>query len=133
MCTVCYWPIDGVDRDASIRVESEATNVLIYVIYVLSKPLLLDSCFTIRSTPNEPWLTNKLSKQITGLCEQDGENAFNRIKVGVAVTQPKRVVVVVRRQKGVHVVVRELGDVVSVVRSPGETREIRVGSLQAVT
>ena len=65
VCHICDWPIDGVDRDASIHVESEATNVLIYDIYVLNKPLLLDSCFAIRSTPNEPWLTNKLSRQLS--------------------------------------------------------------------
>ena len=54
---VCDSPIDGVEGDASIRVESEVTNVLIYDIYVFNKPLLLDSRFTTRSTPNEPWLT----------------------------------------------------------------------------
>ena len=58
---VYVWPIDGVDGDASKRVESEAMSVLIYDICEINKPFSLDSCFTVRSTLNDPRLTNNVS------------------------------------------------------------------------
>ena len=50
------WSINGVDRDALKRVESEATSVLIYDICEINKPFSLDSCFTVRSTLYDPRL-----------------------------------------------------------------------------
>ena len=89
---------------------------LMYDHYLLNKPLLLDSSLITRSVSINLCLTNKLSRQIIGLCERDSAYEFNGIKVDEVVTQPRRVGVVNRWSKGVQVVVQRLDEVCVVVQ-----------------